>query len=62
MRDLFGPLTACILPGTIVFSLADAWLVSVLTQGGDLDIGSVLTVEVVGALSVVTMLIKARFA
>lgn len=62
MRDLFGPLTACILPGTIVFSLAGAGLVCVLTQGSDFDIGSVLTVEVVGALSLVTMLIKARFA
>ena len=57
-----------ILSGKTVFSLAGAGLVDIMAQGGDFDVASVLTAEVLGALiglaslSLVAMLIKARFA
>lgn len=39
-----------ILPGTAVFSLAGAGLGDVLAQGGDFDIGAVMTPGILGAL------------
>ena len=57
-----------ILPGTAVFSLAGAGLGDVLAQGGDFDVGSVLTPEILGALiglavlSLAAIPLKARFA
>jgi uncharacterized membrane protein YdjX (TVP38/TMEM64 family) len=39
-----------ILPGTAVFSLAGAGLGDVLAQGGDFDVGSVMTPGILGAL------------
>jgi uncharacterized membrane protein YdjX (TVP38/TMEM64 family) len=57
-----------ILPGTAVFSLAGAGLGDVLARGGEVDVGSVLTPQVVGALvglallSLAAIPLKARFA
>jgi uncharacterized membrane protein YdjX (TVP38/TMEM64 family) len=57
-----------ILPGTAVFSLAGAGLGDVLALGGEFDVGSVLTPQVVGALvglallSLAAIPLKARFA
>ena len=57
-----------ILPATAVFSLAGAGLGDVLAQGGDFDVGSVLTPEILGALiglaalSLAAIPLKARFA
>jgi uncharacterized membrane protein YdjX (TVP38/TMEM64 family) len=57
-----------ILPGTAVFSLAGAGLGDVLARGGDFDVGSVLTPEILGALiglallSLAAIPLKARFA
>lgn len=55
-----------ILPGTAVFTLAGAGLGDVLAAGGDFDIGSVLTPQIIGALlglaalSLAAIPIKAR--
>jgi uncharacterized membrane protein YdjX (TVP38/TMEM64 family) len=57
-----------ILPGTAVFTLAGAGLGDVLAAGGDFDIGSVLTPQIIGALlglaalSLAAIPIKARLA
>lgn len=57
-----------ILPGTAVFSLAGAGLGDVLALGGEFDVGSVLTPQVLGALiglallSLAAIPLKARFA
>ncbi|PZW43042.1 putative membrane protein YdjX (TVP38/TMEM64 family) [Humitalea rosea] len=63
-------LTTClgILPGTAVFSLSGAGLGSVLDAGGSLDLGSILTPQIIGALlglaalSLLAIPLKARFA
>jgi uncharacterized membrane protein YdjX (TVP38/TMEM64 family) len=57
-----------ILPGTAVFSLAGAGLGEVLARGGEFDVGSVLTTEILAALiglallSLAAIPLKARFA
>ena len=57
-----------IMPGTFVFSLAGAGLGSILDAGGTLDLGSVLTPQVLGALlglaalSLAAIPLKNRFA
>jgi uncharacterized membrane protein YdjX (TVP38/TMEM64 family) len=57
-----------ILPGTAVFSLAGAGLGGVLEAGGDFDISSVLTPQILGALlglaalALAAIPLKARFA
>ncbi|MGX9964174.1 TVP38/TMEM64 family protein [Roseomonas sp. F4] len=57
-----------ILPGTAVFSLAGAGLGGVLEAGGDFDIRSVLTPQILGALlglaalALAAIPLKARFA
>lgn len=63
VTTLFG-----ILPATAVFSLAGAGLGSVLDAGGTLDIRSILTPQIIGALcglaalSLVAIPLKRRFA
>jgi uncharacterized membrane protein YdjX (TVP38/TMEM64 family) len=57
-----------IMPGTFVFSLSGAGLGSILDAGGTLDLGSVLTPQVLGALlglaalSLAAIPLKKRFA
>lgn len=57
-----------IMPGTAVFSLAGAGLGSILDAGGTLDLGSILTPQMIGALlglaalSLAAIPLKNRFA
>jgi uncharacterized membrane protein YdjX (TVP38/TMEM64 family) len=57
-----------IMPGTLVFSLTGAGLGSILDAGGTLDLGSVLTPQILGALlglaalSLAAIPLKNRFA
>ncbi len=63
LTTLFG-----ILPGTAVFSLSGAGLGRTLDSGGALDLGSILTPEILialcalAALSLIAIPLKARFA